>query len=33
MSEAKTEVEAATRCPEAEGCSEMCKDSMSMPSS
>ena len=26
MSEAKTEVEAATGCPEAEGCSEMCKD-------
>ena len=30
MSEAKTEVEAATGCPEAKGCSEMCKDSMSI---
>ena len=25
MSEAKTEVEAVTGCPEAEGCSEMCQ--------
>ena len=25
MSETKTEVEAATGCPEAEGCSEMCQ--------
>ena len=25
MSETKTEVEVATGCPEAEGCSEMCQ--------